>query len=445
MAVWANKTNGVDRNNAADVNQIASGFGAAYNFGTDTTVKQLASAHATGGTHDDTIVTNDLQDGAVTLGKMAGLASGKIILGNGSGDPAAVTPSGDVTISNTGVTTIANAAVTLAKMANLADGKIILGDGSNRPAAVTPSGDVTISNAGVTAIGNAKVTLAMMAALNSGKIILGDGSNRPAAVTPSGDVTISNAGVTAIGAGKVTETMLAASVAGDGLTGGGGSPLAVNADNSTVAIASDAVKVKDGGIGPTQIASGYGLLTSTQKTDLTDGGYTTLHHHSASFDYGTVIWTEGSLQASNDVDAPAMPELGAISTSPIIRARVVAVKTPEWDMLCFRGEYYAVWDGANKPRLTIYNATTAESSADYTTAAHDNWTQFDQDNLILDCSGLTNGLIYEFHLLLKRPEDVPQLVALDGDVAGGVSGGITVATSVKVRCLSCMVGTLPPP
>jgi len=36
----------------------------------------------------------------------------------------------------------------------LASGKIILGNSSNAPAAVTPTGDVTISNAGVTAIGS---------------------------------------------------------------------------------------------------------------------------------------------------------------------------------------------------------------------------------------------------------------------------------------------------
>lgn len=45
----------------------------------------------------------------------------------------------------------------------LADGKIIVGNGSNVATAVTPSGDVTISNSGVTAIGSGKVTNAMLA------------------------------------------------------------------------------------------------------------------------------------------------------------------------------------------------------------------------------------------------------------------------------------------
>ena len=45
----------------------------------------------------------------------------------------------------------------------LVSGKIILGNGSGIAAAVTPAGDVTINNAGVTAIGAGKVTSAMLA------------------------------------------------------------------------------------------------------------------------------------------------------------------------------------------------------------------------------------------------------------------------------------------
>jgi len=45
----------------------------------------------------------------------------------------------------------------------LADGKILVGDGTGKGAAVTPSGDVTITNAGVTAVGAGRVTSAMLA------------------------------------------------------------------------------------------------------------------------------------------------------------------------------------------------------------------------------------------------------------------------------------------
>ncbi len=44
----------------------------------------------------------------------------------------------------------------------LASGKILVGNGSGVAAAVTPSGDVTIDNTGTTAIGAGKVLLAML-------------------------------------------------------------------------------------------------------------------------------------------------------------------------------------------------------------------------------------------------------------------------------------------
>lgn len=50
---------------------------------------------------------------------------------------------------------------------NLADGKIILGDGSNIAQAVTLTGDVTVSNTGVTAIGALKVLESM---INTGAV-----------------------------------------------------------------------------------------------------------------------------------------------------------------------------------------------------------------------------------------------------------------------------------
>lgn len=53
----------------------------------------------------------------------------------------------------------------------------------------------------------------------------------------------------------VTAAKLAAAVAGDGLTGGAGSALAVNPDNSTLEINTDAVRVKDGGITQAKLAA----------------------------------------------------------------------------------------------------------------------------------------------------------------------------------------------
>ena len=90
------------------------------------------------------------------------LASGNIIVGNAGGVAADVAMSGDVTISNTGVTTI-GAKKVVETMIAIADGKIFVGDAGGDASAVTPSGDVTITNTGVTAIGAGKVTNAMVA------------------------------------------------------------------------------------------------------------------------------------------------------------------------------------------------------------------------------------------------------------------------------------------
>lgn len=53
----------------------------------------------------------------------------------------------------------------------LADGTILVGNGSNVAAAVTPSGDVTMTNAGVTAIGNGKVTETMLQSATESKLL----------------------------------------------------------------------------------------------------------------------------------------------------------------------------------------------------------------------------------------------------------------------------------
>ena len=138
---------------------------------------------------DGSIDTVHIADDQVTLAKMAGIARGSILVGDASGDPSAlangsahtflqsdgtdtayVTLSGDATLA-AGALTIAANAVTLAKMAGLARGKLILGDASGDPSAmalgsanrflqsdgtdlayVEMSGDATLS-AGVLTIG----------------------------------------------------------------------------------------------------------------------------------------------------------------------------------------------------------------------------------------------------------------------------------------------------
>jgi len=83
----------------------------------------------------DSVSTAKIQDDAVTLAKMAGLAKGKIIYGDASGNPA------DIELGS-------------------ADGRMLLGDTAAGVAAVDMSGDATLAKTGVLTIANSAVTTA---------------------------------------------------------------------------------------------------------------------------------------------------------------------------------------------------------------------------------------------------------------------------------------------
>ena len=91
---------------------------------TDTT-KQMAvdvSAITTGTTRTLTMPDNDVDLGTMMTNV---LTDGAIWIGNGSNVATAITPSGDVTISNTGVTTIGANKVTFAKMQTAGQNNIL--------------------------------------------------------------------------------------------------------------------------------------------------------------------------------------------------------------------------------------------------------------------------------------------------------------------------------
>jgi hypothetical protein len=85
-----------------------------------------------------------IADNAVSLAKMAGLAAGKLILGDGSGDPAAVTMSGDATLSNAGALTIADDAVE----ADMLNDNVISGQTELAADGLAGADELMISDAG---------------------------------------------------------------------------------------------------------------------------------------------------------------------------------------------------------------------------------------------------------------------------------------------------------
>ena len=95
------------------------------------------------------LISNELRikDNGVTLAKMAGLADGKFILGSAGGDPAAVSMSGDATMNNAGLLTIAATAVEGSMLNdNCISGQADFGSDAND---ILDADEFLISNGGV--------------------------------------------------------------------------------------------------------------------------------------------------------------------------------------------------------------------------------------------------------------------------------------------------------
>lgn len=128
--------------------------------------------------------------------KLADLTSGNILVGNASNIATSVTMSGDVTISNTGVTAISAQSIVPADMARQASGQLLIGQGAGSDLAwQTITGDVTISAGGVTTISAQAVTPPKLARQTAGTIAIGQGAGADIAFQAiSGDATLAASG-----------------------------------------------------------------------------------------------------------------------------------------------------------------------------------------------------------------------------------------------------------
>ena len=148
----------------------------------------------------DSVINADVKtDAAIAFSKLAALTDGNLLVGNGSNVATSVNPSGDIDVSNAGVFSITadsvinadvktDAAIAYSKLAALTSAQILVGNGSNVATSVAVTGDVTISNAGVTNIANNAVGLPELASGTDGELITWDASGDPAAV-PVGTAT----------------------------------------------------------------------------------------------------------------------------------------------------------------------------------------------------------------------------------------------------------------
>lgn len=105
----------------------------------------------------------------------------------------------------------------------LIDGRIFVGNAANVATGVAVTGDIGITNAGVTSItagaivnadvnASAAIAYSKLAALPSAQILVGSAGNVATAVAMSGDVAIANTGATTIQAGAIDLAMLSAGI-----------------------------------------------------------------------------------------------------------------------------------------------------------------------------------------------------------------------------------------
>lgn len=176
-----------------------------------------------------TLLAVSISNGVITLSAGAGsepLPSGQIFVGNASNVAQARAMTGDISITNTGVTAIvagvivnadinAAAAIAFSKLAALPSAQILVGSAGNVATAVAVTGDVTITNGGVTAIAAdsivnadinsaAAIAFSKLASLTSGNILVGSAGNVPTAVAMSGDATIIASGALTIANDAIT-------------------------------------------------------------------------------------------------------------------------------------------------------------------------------------------------------------------------------------------------
>ena len=284
-------TNALMADDAIDSAQIALGA--------------LDSEHYASGS----IQTGHVADNQVTLAKLAGLARGKFIYGDASGDPAA--------------------------LAAGANGKILVADANGDPSWTTVSGDATLS-AGALTISADSVENSMLSniargsvkvggtadaptdldAKTSGQILVGDGTDI-ASVAVSGDATLAANGALTISAGAVENSMLADDAVDSDELAAGAVDLAHMSVNSV-----DSDQYVDGSIDLVHMS-----VNSVDSDQYVDGSIDLAHMSANSVDSDQYV--DGSIDlvhmSANSVDSDQYVD-GSIDTIHLADDAVTAAK-----------------------------------------------------------------------------------------------------------------------
>lgn len=210
-----------------------------------------------------TIAAIDLEAATLT-----NIADTEILIGTGAGTGAFAALSGDVTMSNAGVTTVAALDLESATVTNIADTEILIGTGAGTAAFAAMSGDATMSNAGVVTVTGAT------GAFEAGGAITNAGGTLAVGFIPTG-VTSPQA-LTGPGAANTTtyQTQYTSTGAGDVVT---------LADATRIGHLKKISYVAEGGAGDTCVVTPTNLEGFTTATLAGIGDYVLLMWNGANW------------------------------------------------------------------------------------------------------------------------------------------------------------------
>jgi hypothetical protein len=100
---------------------------------------------------DNSVTSSKIADGNVTANELAAAVAGDGLVGGG-GTALSVNVDNSTLEINADALRVKNAGITAAKLAAVTAGQLLLADNTGAPRFIAPTGDVTISDAGVTAI-----------------------------------------------------------------------------------------------------------------------------------------------------------------------------------------------------------------------------------------------------------------------------------------------------
>lgn len=240
------------------------------------------------------------------------LTSANIFVGNGSGVATGVSVSGDISINNTGATTIGTGVVTLGKMANLAANSIIGNNtgSSGTPIALTASQVKTllsISTGDVSGLGTIATQSASNIFVTGGQISGGTIGGTASGLTMSGATnTLSNIGNSSLTNSSVTINSSGILSGGGSLSLGGTLNLSATeadtlssvtgrgASTATALTLSNALPITFSGTTPTLTFSGGDTIL-----DLTGGVTRTLSVLNSTVGQVAGLSVEGTITGSN--------------------------------------------------------------------------------------------------------------------------------------------------